>query len=73
MVKDLFLTGYSCMTRRVLLFVLKLVVQTIRALARSRASLVLENLALQQQVAVLTRERPEPVLDGCHREVAPGL
>ena len=55
------------MRRHFLLFVLKLLVQTIRALAQSRAALVLENLALQQQVAALTRERPQPVLDDCDR------
>ena len=55
------------MNRRSLLFVLKLVLHAIRALARCRADLVLVNLALRQQVAVLAQERPSPILDDCDR------
>ncbi len=55
------------MKRRTLLFVLKLVVQAVRAVARGRADLVLENLALRQQVAALARKQPKAVLDDCDR------
>jgi putative transposase len=55
------------MKKRTLLFLLEVVVQAVRALARTRADLVLENLALRQQVAALARERPRPNLDDCGR------
>ena len=55
------------MKKRIIVFVVQLVVQAIRALARPRADLVLENLALRHQVAALARERPRPVLDDCDR------
>ena len=44
-----------------------IVVRAVRALARSRAELVLENLALRQQVASLKCERPRPHLDDLDR------
>jgi len=40
--------------------VLTLLVHSVRALGRSRADLVLENVALRQQIAVLTRTRCVP-------------
>ena len=45
-----------------LVFLVSLAARTIRALFLSRADLLVENLALRQQVAALKRERPRPVL-----------
>ena len=39
----------------------------VRAICRSRDDLVIENLALRQQVAVLERERPQPAFDDTDR------
>ena len=47
---------------RVLIFLVSLGVRAIRALCRRRADLVMENLALRQQVTVLKKERPRPTL-----------
>jgi putative transposase len=44
-----------------------LVVQVVRALSRSRADLVLENLALRQQLGTLKRKRPRPRFDDADR------
>ena len=44
-----------------------LIVRAVRVLARSRADLVLENLALKQQVTALKRERLRPYLDDADR------
>ena len=44
-----------------------LLIQTVRALFRSRADLALENLALRQQVAVLKHQRPRPPLTAMDR------
>lgn len=44
-----------------------LLLQTVRALFRGRADLVMENLALGQQVAVLERDRPRPPLSNVDR------
>ena len=44
-----------------------IIVRVIRAVARSRADLILENLALRQQVTALKRERPRPHLDAGDR------
>ena len=52
---------------RLYIAIVILVVGTIRMLARSRAELVLENLALRQQVTALKRERPRPYLDDMDR------
>ncbi len=49
------------------LFLVSLGVRTIQAVFRSRADLVIENLALRQQVAALKKRRPRPVLDDVHR------
>jgi hypothetical protein len=55
------------MDSRTLVRVMTLLVQTVRALFRSRADLALENLALRQQVAVLKQKRPRPLLTGMDR------
>ena len=47
--------------------IVTIVVQVVRALARSRADLVLENLALRQQLGTLKRKRPRPRLDDTDR------
>ena len=47
---------------RVLIFLVSLGVRAIRALCRRRADLVMENLALRQQVTALKKERPRPTL-----------
>ena len=52
---------------RLLDFVVTLSVRARRALLRTREELVIENLALRQQVAVLKKERPRPVLDDADR------
>ena len=52
---------------RVLIFFVFLGVRVIRALFRSRSELLLENLALRQQVLALKLERPRPVLDDVDR------
>jgi hypothetical protein len=44
-----------------------LLLHALRAMARSRADLVLENLALRQQVMVLKEKRPRPHLHDGHR------
>ncbi len=41
--------------------------RAIRAMCRRRADLMLENLALQQQVAELNKQRPRPTLDDTDR------
>lgn len=41
--------------------------QAVRAMSRRRADLVLENLALRQQVTALKKERPRPPLDDVDR------
>ena len=48
---------------RVLIFVVSLGARALRAMCRRRADLVLENLALRQQVMVLKKERPRPPLE----------
>ena len=45
---------------RVLIFLVSLGARAIRAMCRCRADLVIENLALRQQVTVLKKERPRP-------------
>ncbi len=48
---------------RVLIFLVSLGVRALRAMCRRRADLVIENLALRQQVTALKKERPRPRLD----------
>ena len=43
---------------RVLIFLVSLGVRALRAMCRRRADLVIENLALRQQVTALKKERP---------------
>ncbi len=53
---------------RVLIVLVSLGARAIRAMCRRRADLVIENLALRQQVAMLKKERPRPLLDNADRE-----
>ena len=55
------------MAARVLVFLVSLGVRALRALCRSKADLVIENLALRQQVATLVKERPRPAIDDAER------
>ena len=48
-------------------FLVSLGVRAIRAMCRRRADLVLENVALRQQVTALKKERPRPPLDDTER------
>ncbi len=48
---------------RVLIFLVSLSARAIRAICRRRADLVIENLALRQQVTALKKERPRPPLE----------
>ena len=52
---------------RALIFLVSLGARAIRALFMSRSELLIENLALRQQVLALKRERPRPVLDDVDR------
>ena len=52
---------------RPLAFLVTLAVQALRAIFCSREELLIENLALRQQVAALKKERPRPVLDDVDR------
>ena len=52
---------------RVLIFIVSLGARAIRAICRRRAELVIENLALRQQVVALKKERPRPQLDDTDR------
>ena len=52
---------------RLLGFLITLGVRALRAIFRGRAELVIENLALRQQVTALKKKRPRPVLDDADR------
>ena len=52
---------------RLLVFLVTLSVRALRAIFRTREELLIENLALRQQVAALKKERPRPVLDDLDR------
>ena len=52
---------------RVLIFLISLGARAIRAMCRRRADLVIENLALRQQVTALKKERPRPPLHDTDR------
>ena len=52
---------------RVVVFLVSVGAHAIRAMCRRRANLVLENLALRQQVTALKKERPRPALDDTDR------
>jgi len=48
---------------RALRLVLTVLFETLRALGRSRSDLILENLALRQQIAVFTRTKRRPCFE----------
>ncbi len=52
---------------RVLIFLVSLGARALRAMCRRRADLVIENLALRQQVTMLKKERPRPPLEDVDR------
>jgi len=52
---------------RIAVFLLKLIVRGLHAACRSRADLVIENLALRQQVTALKQARPRPFLHDVDR------
>ena len=52
---------------RLLIFLVTLGVRALRAVFRSREELLIENLALRQQVSAMTKKRPRPVLDDVDR------
>ena len=52
---------------RVVIFLVSLGVRSTRAICRRRAELVIESLALRQQVAALKKERPRPPLEDTDR------
>ena len=52
---------------RLLIFLVTLCVYALRAVFRTRRELLIENLALKQQVAALKKKRPRPVLDDVDR------
>ena len=52
---------------RVFIFLVSLVARAIRAMCRRRADLVIENLALRQQVTALKKERPRSPPDDVDR------
>ena len=52
---------------RLLIFVVSLCARALRAMCRRRADLVIENLALRQQVTALKKERHRPPLDDTDR------
>jgi putative transposase len=52
---------------RFFVFLVSLIVNSVRAVCRSRGDLVIENLALRQQVTALKQQRPRPRLDDADR------
>jgi hypothetical protein len=52
---------------RLLVFVISFTVRVLKAVIRSRADLVIENVALRQQVATLLKQRRRPTLDNADR------
>ena len=52
---------------KVLIFVISVGARAIRAMCRRRAELVLENLALRQQLTAIKKERPRPPLEETDR------
>jgi len=46
---------------RLLIFLVTFSVRALRAIFRTREELLIENLALRQQVAALKKERPRPM------------
>ena len=54
---------------RVLIFLVSLGARALRAICRRRGDLVIENLALRQQVTALKKERPRPPLEDVDRAI----
>ncbi len=52
---------------RLVVFLISFIVRVLRAVIRSRADLVIENVALRQQVATLLKQRRRPTLDNADR------
>ena len=52
---------------RLFIYLVLLGVRAIKAIPQSRADLIIENLALRQQVASLMKERPRSMLDDAER------
>jgi len=52
---------------RLLVFVISFTVRILRVVFRSRTDLVIENVALRQQVATLLKQRRRPTLDNADR------
>ena len=52
---------------QILIFFISVGTRVIRTMCRRRADIVLENLALRQQVTALKKERPRPSLDDMDR------
>jgi len=52
---------------RLVILLTTILVSALRAILRSRSDLVLENIALRQQVEALKRRRPRPQLDDADR------
>jgi|GEM_PF-3501106 len=50
-----------------IVFLVTLAVHTLRALFRTREALLIENLALRQQVIALKKQCPRPLLDDMNR------
>lgn len=48
---------------RLLVYVISFAIRVLRAVIRSRANLIIENVALRQQVATLMKQRRRPALD----------
>ncbi len=57
----------SAAVLRLFIFLVTLGVRALRAIFRGREELVIENLALRQQVTALKKKRPRPVLDDTDR------
>ena len=55
----------------VVVFLVSLGVRVIRAMCRRRADLVLENVALRQQVTALKKERPRPPVPSIYSSASP--
>ncbi len=52
---------------RLVIFLISIGARGVRAICRRRADLVIENLALRQQVTALKIQRPRPMLDDADR------
>jgi hypothetical protein len=52
---------------QILIFIVSLGARAIRTMCRRRADLVLENLALRQQMTAFKKERPRPPLEDVDR------